>query len=225
MICCALSFLFPKRMYFNIFTFSYIPAEIYIVFGVACEPITDWIKASLQNSSYPALIYGFNIYECCQVSDFLGYSTKISVNSGVVIICQFVLWAIYGILVLVSRNFCPINPKINMFFRYFIITLQFCVLFHLVYSAINSLYNSSLTEEENPINVCIGIFMTVYLFAFMAWVWVLAYYSQAVEFEEIEEQDRIESKRVSKLRDSGYIFELDNKTLSSGDQSMNETHK
>lgn len=108
-----------------------------------------------------------------------------------------------------------------MFFRYFILTLQFCVLFHLVYSAINSLYNSSLTEEDNPINVCIGIFMTVYLFAFIVWIWVLAFYSEAVEFEEIEEQEKLENRRVSKLKDAEYIFELDNKTMSSGDQSLN----
>ena len=149
-----------------------------------------------------------------------------SLNAGAVVVTLFVTWFGYGFLVLISRNCCPVSPKINMFYRAFIITFQLFVLCHLSYAAINSLLNSSLTEGENPINVCIGIFLTVYLTALVIWMWILGYQTEVVEFDQNEEEYRqVEVSRMKRMKEADFLFELDNKTFSSGDNSLNETQK
>lgn len=55
-----------------------------------------------------------------------------------------------------------------MYGRYAIITLQLCLLPHMTYSAVNALYNSSLTSQNYAINVCLAIFVNVYNAAFVA---------------------------------------------------------
>lgn len=63
--------------------------------------------------------------------------------------------------------------KISMYIRYIIITVQFCLLPHISYSAINALYNSSLTSQTSSINVCLAIFINVYVIGVIVAVFLL----------------------------------------------------
>lgn len=145
MCLCALALFFPKRMYLNVITYAYIPVQLYIIFGLNSENITDWIKSSLKDLALPSIIYGFKIYECCKTSEFFGYSTNITVNYGIVIAVMLGLWLIYGVIAIVNKNISDLDPRIRMYSRTFLITIQLCVFFHLVYTAMNSLFSSSLT--------------------------------------------------------------------------------
>lgn len=61
-----------------------------------------------------------------------------------------------------------------MYFRYGTITLQFCLLPHMAYSAVNALYHSSLTSQSSSINVCIAIFVNVYLLGLIAALFIIS---------------------------------------------------
>lgn len=64
----VLSFiLIPKKMHLHALTVVYIPAQIFITFGLVADDFTDWIMYSLQNISYAALIGGFSLGSCCEV--------------------------------------------------------------------------------------------------------------------------------------------------------------
>lgn len=64
--------------------------------------------------------------------------------------------------------------KISMYLRYLIVTVQFCLLPHMAYSAINALYNSSLTSQTSSINVCLAIFINVYLIGLITALFLLS---------------------------------------------------
>ena len=57
--------LVPKKMHLHSLTFVYIPAQIFITFGVIDEMYTDWVKYTLQNCSNSAMIGGFTFGQCC----------------------------------------------------------------------------------------------------------------------------------------------------------------
>lgn len=59
--------LIPKKMHLHALTVVYIPAQIFVTFGLVGDEYTDWIMYVLQNISYPALIGGFSLGKCCQV--------------------------------------------------------------------------------------------------------------------------------------------------------------
>lgn len=52
-------------MHLHALTAVYLPAQIFINFGIAADEYTEWIKYVLQNASYSALIGGFSFGECC----------------------------------------------------------------------------------------------------------------------------------------------------------------
>ena len=58
--------------------------------------------------------------------------------------------------------------KVRIYLRYFIVTIQLCLLPHMSYCSINALYNSSLTSQVSAMNVCLAIFITAYLIGFIA---------------------------------------------------------
>lgn len=95
---------------------------------------------------------------------------------GITCCIIFALWLIYGITSFCKRYLCRLNPnimKISMYIRYIIITVQFCLLPHISYSAINALYNSSLTSQTSSINVCLAIFINVYVIGVIVAVFLL----------------------------------------------------
>ena len=64
----VLSFiLVPKKMHLHALTVVYIPAQIFVAFGLVADEYTDWIMYVLQNTSYPAMVGGFSLGNCCEV--------------------------------------------------------------------------------------------------------------------------------------------------------------
>lgn len=123
-------------------------------------------------------------------------------------------WLIYAAIVIVNKKNSDLDPRIRMYSLTFLITLQLCIFFHLVYTAINSLFSSSLTYDQNPVNVCIGIFIMALCSAFILWLWMLSYYSEPMEFEELEvlDEKKILKMKKSELENAEILFELDNRT-------------
>jgi hypothetical protein len=60
-----------------------------------------------------------------------------------------------------------------MYLRYFIVTIQLCLLPNMTYCCFNALYHSSLTSQANSMNVCIAIFVCIYLLGFIASLFIL----------------------------------------------------
>ena len=58
--------------------------------------------------------------------------------------------------------------------RYIILTLQLCLIPHISYSAINALYNTTLTSQTSSINVCLAIFINIYLLGLMSIIFMLS---------------------------------------------------
>lgn len=111
------------------------------------------------------------------VTEHFGYSRQITINMGVTGCIMLGLWLLYAFLSLLKKYPCKQNanlPKINMYMRYFILTLQFCLLPHMAYSAINALYHSSLTSQTSTINVCLAIFINIYLLGIISIIFMLS---------------------------------------------------
>lgn len=61
-----------------------------------------------------------------------------------------------------------------MYLRYLIITIQICLIPHISYSTVNAFYNTTLTTQTSAMNVCIAIFISIYLLGFMISLFLLA---------------------------------------------------
>ena len=57
--------LVPKKMHLHAVTVSYLPAQIFITYGIAADGYTDWIKFTLENVKKTALFGGVSFGECC----------------------------------------------------------------------------------------------------------------------------------------------------------------
>lgn len=87
------------------------------------------------------------------------------------------LWIIYGFMALAKRYLCQFSvglSQVMMYFRYVTLSLQFCLLPHMAYSAVNALYHSSLNSQTESINVCLAIFINVYLLGLIAALFIMA---------------------------------------------------
>ena len=138
------------------------------------EDITDWIKWSLQQIYPLALVGGFPVGDCCTTSEFFQYSTTISFNAGYIVCICVGIWLLYGLFTVIHRKCCKI-PKFLLYFRYFTISLQLIAFCHLAFSGLNALSHSSLTSQIGAINVCIGIFVSVFAIAILVTLWALNY--------------------------------------------------
>jgi hypothetical protein len=86
-------------MHLHALTVVYLPAQIFITFGVVADQYTDWIKYSLQGMSYPALVGGFSFGKCCtEQSTYYGLTSEIMKISGIVFSVLLSSWIIYGLL-------------------------------------------------------------------------------------------------------------------------------
>lgn len=173
LILCAINFLFVRKMYIHLIISACMPAQIFILYGLAAENNTDWIKWSLERVDYLAFIGGFKIGTGVDLAatQHFAYSIEVTKNLGVVGCVMLALWVIYAALILCKRYCWAMNhgfTKICMYFRYFVLTVQLCVLPHMSYSAINALYNSTLTSQTSSINVCIAIFVNIYILGLIA---------------------------------------------------------
>lgn len=55
----------PKKMHLHAVTLSYLPAQIFISYGIVADGYTDWIKFTLENMKQTALFGGISLGECC----------------------------------------------------------------------------------------------------------------------------------------------------------------
>lgn len=58
--------LIPKRMHLHSVTLLYIPAQVFLTFGLVPQQYTDWIQFTIQYLRQSSLIGGFSMGECCQ---------------------------------------------------------------------------------------------------------------------------------------------------------------
>ena len=139
-----------------------------------------------------AFVGGFRVsdYELA-TSPFLRYSLEMTRNTGIATCCMFGFWIIYGLLLFIRKYVISSSealPKIIMYSRYVILTIQFCLFPHMAYSSVNSLYHSSLTSQASSINVCIAIFLNVYLLGLISALFILT--KQMKENQLMIEADR-----------------------------------
>lgn len=80
-----------------------------------------------------------------------------------------------------------------MYLRYVIITIQICLLPHLSYSAVNAFYNTTLTTQTSAMNVCIAIFINIYLLGFMIALFLLAHSRRQNEIVAAHDSEKEES--------------------------------
>ena len=173
----------------HIFSFFSVPTLLYVGFGVAAEDYTDWIKWALQPLQQVAMMGGFTLGEKGQTTDFLTHSTYLWENSGLAICIMSALWLLYALLI-VAKKFCCGGEgflKIIMFYRYFILTAQLCLAPHLWFSTISALYSSSLTSQGSSINVCLAIFICIYLLGLLTAIFIL---SLEISPPGVDEQDK-----------------------------------
>ena len=86
-------------MHLHILSVVYLPAQIFITFGVVAEQYTDWIKYALQGITYSALVGGFTLGKCCtEQSAYYALTSEIMSVSGIVFFVLISSWIIYGLL-------------------------------------------------------------------------------------------------------------------------------
>lgn len=155
------------------------PAQIFILYGLAMEQYTDWTKWNFNGFSQLAFIGGFKLgtYSDLTLTEHFGYSTEVTKNSGIASCIIIGIWIIYGLISTIGFLLKINNEnylKLLMYLRYIIITIQICLLPHISYSAVNAFYNTTLTTQTSAINVCIAIFINIYLLGFMIALFLLA---------------------------------------------------
>jgi hypothetical protein len=131
-------------MHLHSLTFIYLPAQIFITYGLVADPFTDWIKFSLQNMMSSALIGGFSFGECCtNQSTFYHLTSEITTMSGIVFVVLLFSWIFYGFLEYFHSKCMNIDGTLKNV-RYFTITLNLGIIFTIIYSSMNSLYHYTL---------------------------------------------------------------------------------
>ena len=58
--------LVPKRMHLHALSSAYLPALLYIGFGILPANYTDWVQFTLQDMGVQAMIGGVSLGTCCQ---------------------------------------------------------------------------------------------------------------------------------------------------------------
>lgn len=161
----------------------WLPAQIFILYGLMIRKHTDWIKNSLETSSIFALTGGFKLldFEALPFLEHFNYSISITESIGYSSLIMISLWCMYGILTFFHITFFK-NIKLikifMMYLRYLIISIQICLIPNMAYCSMKSLtyfsLDSSSTVSSIGINVCLGLLVHVYLIGFMVIIFVLS---------------------------------------------------
>lgn len=70
--------LVPKKMHLHAVTLAYLPAQVFITYGIVADVYTDWIKFCLESIKSTALFGGVSLGECCtSQSTFYEITTEI----------------------------------------------------------------------------------------------------------------------------------------------------
>lgn len=94
-------------MYIHIFLAACLPAQIFIIFGLGLENITDWVKWSLSEFDYLAFIGGFYINgSSANTTDTFGYSHEITKSMGITACFILAIWLVYATLSIINSYIC-----------------------------------------------------------------------------------------------------------------------
>jgi hypothetical protein len=86
-----------------------------------------------------ALMGGYSLGQCCvELNRDLGYSSQLTVNSGIVIALLLFSWLLLLFLAYFNSKCYNIENKLSML-RYFTFTLHLVTLLSLAYNAMNAL--------------------------------------------------------------------------------------
>ncbi len=76
--------LIPKRSHLHNISLVYLPAQIFIVYGVLPSSETEWILYTLKSLRWSALVGGFSFGECCsEVFKDLSLTSEVMLFSGI----------------------------------------------------------------------------------------------------------------------------------------------
>jgi hypothetical protein len=91
--------LVPKKMHLHALTVIYLPAQIFLSYGLVADDYTDWIKYTIQNTSYSALIGGFSYGNCCTTqSTYFNMTSELMAMSGIVFFVMLFSWLLLAFL-------------------------------------------------------------------------------------------------------------------------------
>lgn len=173
LVICAVNFRFVKRMYIHIFVGVWLPAQIFLFYGMMIREYTDWLKYTLENNGIFALAAGFKIlnYNGLPVLSQINYIVSITETAGYSCVVMIGLWLLYGCLNLCRMLFCKRSTnlkKVIMYVRYIILTVQICLIPNVAYCAFKSLLYSSFDSlAAIAINTCFAIAINFYLIGFI----------------------------------------------------------
>ena len=128
------------------------------------ESISGWLKLSLQPVSQTALVLGFDAYECCEVSEDLKYTAKVSQNAGIPICILIFLWLVYLVVIALEKK-KKISELVKMYYRLFLLSVQLIVLPHWFFVPINAFYYAGRNQGDAA-NIVIACLLLVWLIIF-----------------------------------------------------------
>ena len=167
-ILAAISMLVIRRMHIHVASFFTLPAILTIAFGLASEDYTDWSKWAFKDLLPLSLFGGFKFGDSGDKTNYMEFSDLVWENSGATIVVMAVVWALYGGLIVIGKVLGK-GEKLTavlMWARYFMVTVQLCLAPGMWYSSVYALRSASMTSQGSSINVCISIFISIYLLAF-----------------------------------------------------------
>lgn len=145
--------------------------------------MTSWLKYCLEPLSPISFIGGFQAYECCQATDFLGYTANIFANSSIALFVLLGLWIIYLPIAFCLKD----KPKVIMYYRLFILTLSLMPLPHCLFAAFNAFSDAGKNGANAP-NIVIACIL---LIAFIAFAAKLVYETRKIPGPEVHHLSEI----------------------------------
>ena len=157
-------------MHVHVAGFFTLPSLLVVGFGLAAEDYTDWVKWALKDLLPVGLFGGFAFGgTASDKTAWLEFSDLQWENAGVATAVMAALWTLYGVLVLLGRTLGEAEGFLKglLYVRYFIVTAQLCLCPPMWYSSIYALKTASMTSQGSSINVCLAIFVSIYLVCFL----------------------------------------------------------
>lgn len=172
----VLSFiLVPKKMHLHALTVVYLPAQIFIAFGLVADSYTDWIKFSVSNLTYSALIGGFSFGKCCTTqSTYFNLSSELMSLSAIVLFVLLLSWGLFGLTQYFDSRCLKIESTLKTI-SYFIFTITFALLFTIIFSSVNTLYHFTLLTPNDTFNTVLGLLLSIFFLLLVVVIWIITY--------------------------------------------------
>jgi hypothetical protein len=167
--------LVPKKMHLHVLSVAYLPAHVFITYGLVADQYTDWIKYSLQNTRYSALIGGFSFGNCCQEqSTYYSITSEVVSLSAIVLFVLLLSWLVFGLMQYFHSRCLNIESTLRTI-SYFIFTVTFAVLFAITYASVNSLYHFTLVTPNDTFNTVLGLLLSIFFLLLVVVLWIVTY--------------------------------------------------